>query len=128
MHDDFPAPDITPESRPFWEAAARGTFLIRRCPACGTAHFYPRSLCPICHQAETDWVESPGEGEIYTWTVMRKSPKGPFALGYLTLDEGPRVYVCFRPEDHAGLAIGKRARIVFDPVQGGARMLFATLI
>ena len=81
-----------------------------------------------CHKADTEWEESPGEGTIYTWTVMRKSPRGPFALAYLELDEGPRVYVQFRPEDNDDLAIGKRAKIMFHPVQDDKQMMFAKLI
>jgi uncharacterized OB-fold protein len=127
-YDKIPAPPVNPESKPFWDAAAEGKFLLRRCPACGEAHFWPRTICPLCHQADTEWEESPGEGEIYTWTVMRKSPRGAFALAYLELDEGPRVYVQFRPEDNDNLAIGKRARITFHPVADGQPMMFAELI
>lgn len=127
-YDKIPAPHINPESKPFWDAAAEGQFMLRRCPACGEAHFWPRTICPLCHKADTVWEKSSGEGEIYTWTVMRKSPRGPFALAYLQLDEGPRVYVQFRPEDNDNLAIGKRARIMFHPVADGQPMMFAELI
>ncbi|WP_370273438.1 Zn-ribbon domain-containing OB-fold protein [Pseudooceanicola nitratireducens] len=127
-YDLIPSPPVNPESKPFWDAAAKGTFLIRHCPACDQAHWYPRTICPLCHQADTEWRESPGTGTIYTWTHMRKSPRGPFALAYLELDEGPRVYVQFRPEDSENLEIGKRARIMFHPVKDGAPMMFAELI
>ncbi|WP_407493259.1 Zn-ribbon domain-containing OB-fold protein [Pseudooceanicola sp. MF1-13] len=127
-YDLISAPPINPETKPFWDAAEQGKFLIRRCPACGEAHWYPRTICPLCHKADTHWEESPGTGTIYSWTHMRKCPRGPFALAYLELDEGPRVYVQFRPEDNESLEIGKRAQIMFHPVKDGATMMFAKLI
>ena len=40
----IPAPAVTVESQPFWDAAAEGRFLIKRCTACGKAHWYPRAF------------------------------------------------------------------------------------
>jgi len=31
----YPAPQGNPETKPFWDAAAQGKFLIKRCTACG---------------------------------------------------------------------------------------------
>ena len=64
--------------------------LIKRCTACGEPHYYPRALCPFCFSDETVWEESSGEGEIYTYSIMRRSPTGPYAIGYVTLKEGRR--------------------------------------
>ena len=44
----IPAPGQNLESKPFWEAAKEGRFLIKRCTACGEAHWYPRIMCPYC--------------------------------------------------------------------------------
>ncbi len=123
----YPKPAKNEETQPFWDAAKEGKFLLRRCPECGEAHWYPRTLCPLCHKAETKWEEHSGGGEIYTWTVMRKSPTGPFALGYVKLDDGPYVYVRFRDGVTDGLEIGKRTQMVFDEVGDGEVMLFADL-
>jgi uncharacterized OB-fold protein len=60
----IPAPGQNLESKPFWDAAKDGKFLIKRCTACGEPHWYPRTLCPFCHSTETRWEESPGEGVI----------------------------------------------------------------
>ena len=35
------------------------------------------------------WEESSGEATIYTYSLMRKSPTGPYAIAYVTLKEGP---------------------------------------
>ena len=36
----YPAPQGNPETMPFWEAAKEGRFLIKRCKACGEAHYF----------------------------------------------------------------------------------------
>ena len=69
----YPAPQGNPETKPFWDAAAQGKFLIKRCTACGEPHYFPRSICPFCFSDQTVWEESSGEGEIYTFSLMRKS-------------------------------------------------------
>lgn len=119
MTRPIPAPAVTVESKPFWDAAAEGRFLIKRCTACGQAHWYPRTLCPLCGSDATVWEESPGEGVIYTYSVMHRSPSGPYALGYVTLDEGPAVMTNFIDVAPDGLSIGMRVKVKFQPTDGG---------
>ena len=49
----YPTPQGNPESKPFWDAAAQGKFLIKRCTACGEPHYFPRTLCPFCFSDKT---------------------------------------------------------------------------
>ena len=114
----IPSPAVTLESKPFWDAAAEGRFLIKRCTACGKAHWYPRAICPLCHSPDTVWEESPGEGVVYTFSIMRRSPTGPYAIGYVTLDEGPAVLTNF-VGDLEALAIGQKVKVRFQPTEGG---------
>jgi len=116
------------ETKKFWEAAKEGKFLIQRDKTNGQLYWWPRSMSPLSHSFDTEWEEHSGEGTIYSWTVMRKSPTGPFALGYLELDDGPRVYVRFRDGVIDGLEIGKRAKIVFDKISDDDVYMFADLI
>jgi len=46
-------PPVNPETKPFWDAAANGTLLIKKCSACGEVHYYPRALCPFCSSYKT---------------------------------------------------------------------------
>ncbi len=112
----IPAPPMTLESRPFYAAAAEGRFLIKRCTACREPHWYPRDLCPFCG-ADTQWEESPGMGAIYTYSVMRRA-KTPYAIGYVTLDEGVTLLTNF-VGDLDALAIGQRVKVQFQPTEGG---------
>ena len=119
MSRPIPAPAVSIETKPFWDAAAEGRFLIKRCTECRKAFWYPRNLCPFCMSAETVWEESPGEGVIYTYSVMHRSPTGPYAIGYVTLDEGPAVLTNFVDVTPDGLSIGMKVKVKFQLTEGG---------
>lgn len=110
------APEPNVETQPFWDAAAKGRLLIKRCGACGEPHYYPRALCPHCLSADTRWEEAAGTGTIYSLSTMRRGPDAPFTLAYVTLDEGPAVLTNLDGDD---LAIGQRVRVRFAPTDGG---------
>lgn len=119
MTRNIPAPAVTIESKPFWDAATEGKFMIKRCNACGEAHWYPRAICPFCFSDETVWEESPGEGVIYSYSVMHRSPSGPYAIGYVTLKEGPAVLTNFVDVAPDGLSIGQKVKVKFQPTENG---------
>jgi uncharacterized OB-fold protein len=116
----LPNPPITPESAPFFAAAKEGRFLIRRCGSCGKAHWYPRALCPFCF-GETAWEEASGKGRIYSYSVMRRvSP--PYAIAYVTLDEGPTMMTNLVECDLDRLAIGQAVSLAFKPSADGTQI------
>ena len=115
----IPAPAVNLESKPFWDAAAESRFLIKRCQACGEAHWYPRTICPHCHSDRTVWEESPGQGVVYTFSIMRRSPTGPYAIGYVTLDEGVTLMTNFVGMTPEALKVGARVKVRFQPTEGG---------
>ena len=119
MTRQIPAPAVTIESKPFWDAAAEGKFLIKHCNDCGEDHWYPRALCPFCFSDQTEWKESPGEGVIYSYSVMHRSPSGPYAIGYVTLNEGPAVLTNFVDVAPDGLSIGQKVKVKFQPTENG---------
>ncbi len=89
-------PRPTPETAPFWQALAAGRFELPWCLDCGEAHFYPRVLCPHCGSTRLDWRAASGRGQIHTYVINHKSPKGwtgkvPYVLAVVELDEGPRM-------------------------------------
>jgi uncharacterized OB-fold protein len=115
----IPAPEPNPETQPFWDAATRGELLLRRCGGCGEAHFYPRTICPLCGSADTAWEQASGAGTIYSFSVMRQA-KIPYAIAYVTLDEGPTMMTNIVEADLDAIRIGQRVRVVFVPTEGGA--------
>ena len=77
-----------PEIRPFWEAARRGKLLLAHCTACDRPHWFPRVVCPLCSSCDIEWREASGRGTVYSVSVARRATP-PYALAYVTLDEGP---------------------------------------
>ncbi len=113
----LPTPPQTPESAAFFAAAADNKFLLRRCTACGRAHWYPRAVCPFCFGA-TAWEEASGRGVIYSFSVMRRT-EPQYAIAYVTLDEGPTMMTNLVQCDFDALRIGQSVRLVFVPSDGG---------
>ena len=114
----IPAPTSTPETAPFWEAAAKGKLLVKSCTACGRAHHYPRPHCPFCGSDRTEWKESAGRGVIYSYSVMRRATP-PYVIAYVTLDEGPTMMTNLVDCDLDALRIGQPVRVVWMPTDDG---------
>jgi uncharacterized OB-fold protein len=92
---DLPEPDAF--TRTYWDAAAEGRLLIRRCRACGRAHHYPREFCPHCWSEDVVWEPASGRATLYTWSVVHRNDLPPFAertpyvAAVVDLAEGPRM-------------------------------------
>jgi uncharacterized OB-fold protein len=96
----LPAPSVSAETQAYWDAAAKGKLLVRKCTSCGELHHYPRTICPFCFSDKTEWIEASGKGKIYSYSVMRRAPV-PYAMAYVTLAEGTRMVtnIVFKPTD-----------------------------
>ena len=114
----IPAPETNPETKPFWEAAAQGRLLIKKCLACGRVHFYPRAICPFCGSDKTEWVTASGRGTVYSYSVMRRVPV-PYALAYVTLEEGVSMMTNIVDCDLDAIRIGQPVTVTFKPTGGG---------
>ncbi|MEU1102995.1 OB-fold domain-containing protein [Streptomyces tibetensis] len=92
---DLPEPDAF--TRTYWDAAAEGRLLIRRCVACGRAHHYPREFCPHCWSEDVRWETASGRATLYTWSVVHRNDLPPFpdrvpyVAAVVELAEGPRM-------------------------------------
>ena len=114
----MPAPTVYPEAKPFWDAAAEGRLLVKRCSECGEHHHYPRDGCPFCGSVNTEWRQAGGQGTIYSFSIMRRA-EVPYIVAYVTLDEGPAVLTNIATDDPDSLHIGQRVRVEFTPTEGG---------
>ena len=104
------APPPNPETKAFWEAASQGKLLIKRCTSCGQSHYYPRALCPFCGSDTTEWQAASGAGTIYSYSVMRRA-KVPYAIAFVTLEEGPTMMTNLVDCDFDRLRIGQPVRL-----------------
>ena len=114
----LPPPAISEETQAYWDAAGKGKLLVRKCTACGQAPHYPRTICPFCVSDKTEWVEASGKGTIYSYSVMRRAPV-PYAIGYVTLAEGPRMLTNIVDCDPDKLKCDQPVTVVFKPTDGG---------
>ena len=114
----IPAPAVTPETKPFWDAAADGRLVIKQCTACGQSHHYPRTICPFCGSDATEWRPASGRGKVYTYSVMRRVSE-PYVIAYVTLEEGPTMMTNIVDCDLDSVRIGQAVRVVFKPSEGG---------
>jgi uncharacterized OB-fold protein len=114
---DLPTPDDT--TRPFWNGAAAGRLLIKRCRACSRAHFYPRPFCPYCWSEEVEWEEASGRAALYSWSVVHVNDLPPFAeqvpyvAAIVDLNEGPRMMTNVVECPAGSLQAGMPLRVVF---------------
>ncbi|MBN35792.1 MAG: DNA-binding protein [Rhodospirillaceae bacterium] len=114
--------------RQYAEHLKEGRLAIQRCGACSRHVFFPRLLCPHCHDDNLAWVEVSGQGTVHATTVIRKRPDQgpPHNLCLVDLDEGVRMtsrVEGLAPEDVViGMAVTARITeqdgeplVVFDP-------------
>lgn len=118
---DYPAPAINVETKRFWDATKEGKLLLGKCNACGAYHYYPRAICPHCLKPGAEWVPASGKGTIYSFSIMRRAPV-PYAIAYVTLDEGPMMMTNIVECDFDALQIGQRVQLAFRPAGENAAL------
>lgn len=117
------APRVNHETKPFWDATAQGKLLVKKCNDCGENHFYPRTLCPFCFSDNTEFLECSGKGVIYSYSVTRRTAE-PWAIAYVTLDEGPTMMTNLINCDFDKLGIGQAVQVAFVDTGEGTALPF----
>jgi uncharacterized OB-fold protein len=122
MNDPY-ADELT---QPFWDAALEGRLVASRCTACGTCLVPPQPFCFNCQGEEFEWIDLPGTGTVYTFTVVRHplapalKDVVPYAAGVIELDgtqgAGARLLANIVDCDPDMLEIGDKVRVKFDKV------------
>ena len=113
----LPANIIDPATEPFFAAAHKGVLRLRRCTDCKKPHWYPRPVCPFC-MGDTEWIDATGAGTIYSVSVTRRAGPIPYAIAYVTLDEGVTMLTNICDCDLDTLRIGQRVKVCFKPAEG----------
>ena len=89
-----PLPRITPDSAPFWAAAAAGRFELPFCRDCARAHLPPGPVCPHCFSDRLEWRAASGRGRVATCTIVHKAwfeafaAEVPYNVAQVELDAG----------------------------------------
>ena len=119
----FPEPDTLP----FWEATKNEKLKYQQCSMCNSVVFYPRFACTHCGSDELQWKDSKGEGEIYTYSVVRQNRNpafadlGAYVLAYVDLDEGFRMMsnIVGIKNPITDVKIGQRVKVKFEKQDSG---------
>ena len=118
----IPIPSNGDLTKPFWEAAKRGEFIIPYCNSCSTLFFYPREVCPNCFSKDLDWKKMSGKGHVYTYTHVRQAvhPSFQSANGHIyaivQLDEGPKIPSGISGCEPKEVYVDMPVSVVFDDI------------
>jgi uncharacterized protein len=113
-------------TQPFWDAAAAGHLVGYRCSTCSTFVMPPQPRCFSCQHTDFEWVDLPGTGTIYSFTVVRHplaaylAPVTPYVAAVIDIDgtqgAGARMLANVVDAEVDAVRIGDRVRAVFDNV------------
>jgi uncharacterized OB-fold protein len=112
-------PAMNPGDEPYFQAAAEGKLMLKKCSACGEVHHYPRALCPFCFSDKVEWTQAKGTGVIYTYSVTRRGGPVPYCIAYVTLDEGVKMMTNIVDTDLDTIKIGQKVKVVFKKSENG---------
>jgi len=120
-----PLPNITPHSKPFWDAAKEHRLLLPRCIHCKTVHMYFEPWCNACSKVGIEWQTLSGYGHIWANCRFHKSYFPgfqsflPYNVAIVQLDEGPKMMTNI-VNLHDGtlneMPIGMRVKTFFEDV------------
>jgi len=113
-------------TQPFWDNALEGRLVGSRCETCGTVLLPPQPRCFKCQGERFSWVELPGTGRIYTFTVVRHplaphlAEVVPYVSGVIELDgtqgAGCRMIANIVDCDPESVNVGDPVRVRFETV------------
>ncbi len=122
---DLPTISRDERSAAFFDAAASGTLLIKRCRACGSWLGPEAGSCPDCGatgDAGPSWQPASGRGTLISWAVVPPGPAPPgtaaagtppAVLALVELEEGPWLRTRLGTGDPARLRAGDPVRAHF---------------
>lgn len=88
--------------------AGSPTLLAGRCMHCNETFFPRLNICPRCLEA-LETITLGNIGILYTYTIVHVAPRGftgPYAIGYVDLPEGVRLFAQLDVQDFAILRPG----------------------
>ena len=119
-----PLPAVTPEAKPFWDAAAQNKLTIQRGQDCKAWVWTPRPSCNECGSERVEWTPMSGQGEVYSFTVIRQvvgraaskafEPDIPYVVAWVDLEEGPRLITNIVQCPAESVKLGMKVSVVFE--------------
>ena len=113
-------PEITPETRHFWEGTRVGELLLQRCRPCANIYFPPRPFCPKCGSRSIDLLKASGRATLHSYVINHLVGVGesPYSVAVVELDEGPRMMtnIVGSAQTPEALRIDMALEVLFTPV------------
>jgi uncharacterized protein len=120
---EIPLPQPGPISEPYWQGCRDGVLRFQRCLDCRSATHTPALLCAACSSRSLEWVESSGNGEIYSWTRVWRPVTPAFVTPYVpiivAMEEDWFILSNLVGCEDDAVAIGQAVKVVFHN-SGGA--------
>jgi uncharacterized OB-fold protein len=119
--DTLPEPVPSDFSLPFWEGTRRKELLLQYDAAAGKYQFYARPIGIYSGRRDLEWRAASGRGTIYAFTIVHHAPtpafapRTPYVVASVTLDEGVRIMANLINVDPAGVSIGMRVTLAWEP-------------
>lgn len=82
------------------------TVAAARCERCEERFTPPRARCPHCRSDDLRRFDAGPDGRLYSYSTVHVGPgaERPYTLGYVDLEEGPRLLVRVRSRDAEALS------------------------
>ena len=116
-----PAPTAADDAR-FWAFIAAGELRLQRCTECRTFRHPPRPVCAECGARASEWIASPGHGEVWSFTMIHPptlpafSARTPYGAVVVRLDEGVFLVSNLIDCPVDDLAVGMRVELAITTV------------
>lgn len=122
---------MTEKTTPVGEALAAWSvdkmgkpYLIgRKCQGCEKFHFPPVDNCSECLSDRLKSVQFGRKGRLYTYSIIEVSSLGfeaPYAIGYIDLDQGIRLYSMITEWKAEELKNGRSMELVITKIRKDA--------
>ncbi|GAA4393363.1 Zn-ribbon domain-containing OB-fold protein [Tsukamurella soli] len=113
----------TGDSADFFDMAASGRLLLRRCVRCSTARGPQEQVCPRCFATEHRAEAAAGPATLVSWAVVHRSPvpvvAAPYVAGIVEVEEGPWVLARVLTVPGEPMRVGLPLRIAVAPAADG---------
>lgn len=129
-----PLPRPNAQTRPYWDACARGQLKYQSCTRCGRVQFTPRALCEQCQCTDLGWHLSERIGTVLTFTTVHRAPlpvfkaMTPYVIALIDMKEGFRLMANATADVSQKIAIGSTVQIGFTEVDGTTLPMVQSLI
>lgn len=118
-----PRPNVTQDTRFFFDGARERKLLIQRCKRCGVLQHPPSAACAACGSLDLGVQQASGRGELYSYTVVHAPVVAPFKAPYIValvaLEEGTRLVSELLDVRAADVQIGMQLEVDFLQVDEG---------